>query len=458
MRIFEYKNGRLCEFNDPKPTKEKELQRTVERNLDRLFPDLYMIASEFRIGDKRLDTLAYDRHDRMFVIIEYKRRKGMEMSDQVSVYRDKVREYRDKCVLALMELDRSIQQADIAKSDIRLIFVKPGFTRQQIETLGNKPLVDLCEVRKFQDKLIVNQFGKESKRRSADHVKRARRHTRRNAQVSEPNQYLETDWLAGTYGGPKIPESTQNLYFDLKNAIREAFPPIQHMQKKLYAKFHLENGKTVFTVECFKHKLDLVYATNDVDLLPINDFVKDVSNVGHHGPGNHRSQLLRQSDISRALEYVGITYRQLADQDLKHRSRRAKSVDKPVQYSESDWLDGKYGTSAVAPQTRDLYFALKDAILDRFDLLEHRQKKMHSGFFIKDSGVQVCSAVCRKHSLYLTYAPKKKDLLTASEFITDLSGIGHWGAGNYRSQITEASDISRALGYLDLVYRDRTTS
>ena len=50
--------------------KEKQLQELIEENLESLF-NLDFVASEFTVGNFRLDTVAYDSDTKSFVIIEY---------------------------------------------------------------------------------------------------------------------------------------------------------------------------------------------------------------------------------------------------------------------------------------------------------------------------------------------------------------------------------------------------
>ncbi|MBR8748600.1 hypothetical protein IX317_000259 [Fusobacterium sp. DD29] len=53
---------------------EKDLQNFVEKNLDYLL-DLEFVESEFTIENYRLDSLAFDKENKSFVIIEYKKGK-----------------------------------------------------------------------------------------------------------------------------------------------------------------------------------------------------------------------------------------------------------------------------------------------------------------------------------------------------------------------------------------------
>ena len=60
---------------------EKELQLFVENNLEQLL-NLELIKSEFLIESYRIDTLAFDKENKSFVVIEYKRGSSYSVIDQ----------------------------------------------------------------------------------------------------------------------------------------------------------------------------------------------------------------------------------------------------------------------------------------------------------------------------------------------------------------------------------------
>ena len=66
-------------------TNEKEIQSIVESNLKAIF-DLEFIATEFPVNNFRLDTLAFDRENNSFVIIEYKNSHSYSVVDQGYTY------------------------------------------------------------------------------------------------------------------------------------------------------------------------------------------------------------------------------------------------------------------------------------------------------------------------------------------------------------------------------------
>lgn len=145
--------------------KEKELHRTVDSNLELVFQGLVLVKSKFKIGNKEIDTLAYDRTNDTFVIIEYKKAKGMEMADQVSVYNGMVKKYQADCVLALRDnLGLQVKKTDVKWNNTRMIFVKPDFSKQEIEVLNTEKMLDLCAIRKYPGGLVVHHLGAERKR------------------------------------------------------------------------------------------------------------------------------------------------------------------------------------------------------------------------------------------------------------------------------------------------------
>lgn len=70
MRIFSTKGTKLVEIIEKRFPLESEVQRLTEANLQELF-DLILVRSEFELHGLRIDTLAFDKESRAFVIIEY---------------------------------------------------------------------------------------------------------------------------------------------------------------------------------------------------------------------------------------------------------------------------------------------------------------------------------------------------------------------------------------------------
>ncbi|WP_229239388.1 hypothetical protein [Emticicia agri] len=81
-----YKIGQRLDFIKELSFKfEKDIQTLVEKNLKSLL-QLDFIRSEFSLNNFRIDTLAFDRETKAFVIIEYKRDKNFSVIDQGYAY------------------------------------------------------------------------------------------------------------------------------------------------------------------------------------------------------------------------------------------------------------------------------------------------------------------------------------------------------------------------------------
>ena len=440
MRIFATGKGGLEEIRKINFRNEREIQRTVEDNLALFFPGLELVKSECTIHNTRIDTLAFDKKAKAFVIIEYKTAKRSDIYSQGRSYHNVLRKNKERCVWLLSKKKNEfIDLQDVDWQKTRLIFVMPSFTARQIEASDSEDLLDikLYEIRKYPNQLTMSRVGVADDESDPD-----------PPEPSTSNTYSEADWLDGKYGGAKPTPQVRDLYFALKNDLVAKFQ-LDHVQQKRWASFRL-SGTQICSVVLRKHKLQITYSTTKKDLLPPNDFINDVSRVGRWGRGNYRSDIITKFDISRAIKYVDLVYNDIPG------SGRTRTTPKPVSnvYSEADWLAGKYGGPKLPQQTRDMYFTLKKSLLATFQL-EHVQQKRWASFRLKDG--EVCSVICQKGRLLITYRIKK-DFLPTNDFIEDVSGKRKWGTGDYRSIISTLSDISQALEYVDLVCKDKSGS
>ena len=85
MKLYSISNEILSELKDNPFKLEREIQRIFEANLP-LIADLEVVKSEFVIKDKRMDTLAFDKEAKSFVMIEFKRDKNSSVVDQGLTY------------------------------------------------------------------------------------------------------------------------------------------------------------------------------------------------------------------------------------------------------------------------------------------------------------------------------------------------------------------------------------
>jgi RecB family endonuclease NucS len=81
MQLFTLKDNQFLEIRQQDIQLEREIQRSIESNLQNLL-SLEFVSSEFMLRGFRIDTLAFDKETNAFVIIEYKKEKNFSVIDQ----------------------------------------------------------------------------------------------------------------------------------------------------------------------------------------------------------------------------------------------------------------------------------------------------------------------------------------------------------------------------------------
>ena len=71
MQLFQNNNLSLSELIEIPFKLERDIQQLFEKNLLQI-TGLEFVKSEFSIQNQRIDTLAFDRENNAFIIIEYK--------------------------------------------------------------------------------------------------------------------------------------------------------------------------------------------------------------------------------------------------------------------------------------------------------------------------------------------------------------------------------------------------
>lgn len=162
MRLFETGKGGLEEIQEIDFKLEGEIKRMVVDNFGLLFPGLELIASEFTIGNKRPDALAFDKRNKAFVILEYKKAKNSGVIDQAIVYHNRLNQNQNDCVMALMETrgdGKLVRPKAIDWQKTRLILVGSSFTKRQIEASDSEDRLELYEIHKYPNHLTVSRVG-----------------------------------------------------------------------------------------------------------------------------------------------------------------------------------------------------------------------------------------------------------------------------------------------------------
>jgi len=155
MNLYSVEENGLIEVLTISFANEKEIQTTVESNLQAIF-DLEFIATEFAVSNYRLDTLAYDKENNSFVIIEYKNTHSYSVVDQGYTYLSLLLDRKADFILQYVtKTGKKVGLNDIDWSLSRIIFVAPTFNAYQLGSVNFSDIpFELWEIKKYQNKTI----------------------------------------------------------------------------------------------------------------------------------------------------------------------------------------------------------------------------------------------------------------------------------------------------------------
>jgi predicted transport protein len=156
MSIYKLEESKLTEIKEKKIDLERDIQRLTEGNLQSVF-GLEFISTEYPLHSSRIDSLAFDKENNAFVIIEYKKDRNFSVIDQGYSYlalllnnkADFILEYNEK-------MKNSLKREDVDWSQSRVIFVSPSFTSYQRGAIDFRDLpIELWEVKLYDNNTIL---------------------------------------------------------------------------------------------------------------------------------------------------------------------------------------------------------------------------------------------------------------------------------------------------------------
>lgn len=245
-----------CNKNDIKLIKEiifkyeSDLQALIENNLEAIF-GLEFIDTEFPLKRLRIDTLAYDREAKSFVIIEYKRDKSISVIDQGFAYLALMLNNKAEFVLHYNErLNRSLKKNDIDWESAKVIFVANKFTSYQQKAIEFKDLpIELWEISRFENDLI--SFNQVKPAEAKESIKSVSKNNTIQSVSREVRTYSVEDHFKPGW------ERSLDIYDTLSQRICAIDERIEIKAVRAYIAFKIAL-KNVVTVHIQKSRLILV--------------------------------------------------------------------------------------------------------------------------------------------------------------------------------------------------------
>lgn len=300
MALFSNKDGVLQEIGEVPFKYEKGIQGLTEKNLKVLF-GLEYVRSEFELDGLRIDTLAFDRENNSFVIIEYKRDKNISVIDQGYAYLGLMLNNKAEFILEFNEKKKeNLKREDVDWSQSKVIFISPSFTTYQQKAVQFKDLAfELWEVTQYQNGVVLYEQIKPAER--TESIKTISGSNELVQKVSrEIKVYTEDDHLKNAS------EENRELYEKLKEKIMELGDNISIKPTKLYLAFKAKSN--FVDVEIQKKRLKIFLNLQSGELDDPRKIAKDVSNIGHWGNGDYEIHFSDANQLNYILDLVQQSY------------------------------------------------------------------------------------------------------------------------------------------------------
>lgn len=292
MTIYKLDDS-ILSYVDEKPFKlEKDIQNLCEQNLESLL-GLELVKSEFTVGNYRIDSLAYDKAQNSFVIIEYKRSDSRSVVDQGYAYLSTMLNNKADFVLEYNESRKTpLRKNNVEWSQSKVIFIAPSFNAYQKEAINFKDLpIELWEIKRYANNVV--SFVQINPINSTESINTIKRDNKAIEKVnSEIKVYSEKYHLDGK------PQEIIELYDNLKSYVLNFGDDVVIRAKKYYIGFIKKTNfcDIQFTRNNIKIYLNLKFGQ-------LNDPMKlarDVSKIGTTGNGDYEILLFSTEN----LEYI----------------------------------------------------------------------------------------------------------------------------------------------------------
>ncbi len=290
-------NGKIQKLAIDEFKLEKDLQKFVEENLEYLL-DLQLVESEFSIENYRLDSLAFDKENKSFVIIEYKKGNSYSVIDQGYSYLSTVLNNKAEVVLEYNErMKNTLRRDEIDWTQTKVIFISQSFNKYQKDSLNFKNLpIELYEVKRYEGGLISFENIKGDNNAEDINVI-SKMDTTIEAVSKEIKKYSIEDHTK---------ESTEEiieLFEELRERIELIFPDIKIEPKKLYIAFK-NDKKNLADFRLQKKQLKIWLNAKYGELDDFKKLATDVSKTGHWGNGDYQIQISDDKDIEYILSLI----------------------------------------------------------------------------------------------------------------------------------------------------------
>ena len=294
IKLFNIKNG-VKELESKTVNLEKELQTTIENNMD-IFFGVTFLKSEYETSNGgRMDSIGIDENN-CPVIFEYKRDVKDNVINQGLFYLDWLLDHKDSFKILLIEklgLEK-VNAMQIDWSAPRIICVAYDFTKYDEFAINQMTRnISLIRYRKFNDDLLMFEKVNENiAKQIIDEQK-----------ISKSNHYEDK---AFEVRYEESSEKIKKLYEELKDFVLRLGDDVSENRLKLYSAF--KKIKNIVCVEIFKDKLLLHIRLDPQTVIFEDGFSRNVTGIGHWGTGDVEVSIKNSEDIEKVKTLIERAY------------------------------------------------------------------------------------------------------------------------------------------------------
>lgn len=291
------KNNRLLKQSNFKL--EKDIQSFVEKHIPDILGEEYeFVCTEFSVGNFRIDTLAFNKETKSFILIEDKKVENKSLVDQGLTYLKLLKDRRADFILKYNEIKKTnynINDIDISQS--KVIFFSPYYNKYQIYSSDYQNIpFDLYKITKYEDDIVdIEKIEKTSKEKFNNEIFKELTKEDKN----EIKVYTEEDHLA------RACEALKETYEALKDKILE-LGDIDIDVKKVYIAF--KGRRNIVDIEVMQKKLIAFINVKKGTLNDPMNILSDISNIGHHGNGDYSFDIYKHDDIDMIIPFIKKSY------------------------------------------------------------------------------------------------------------------------------------------------------
>lgn len=285
--------------------REDVIHRMIEGDLPSFFPGMELVRRKPKIGDMEPDTLAFDRENRSFAIIEYKNVMDPGHVTQGHAYYRRLNERRGDVVQMHNECTGdALRREDVSWDETRVILISPEFDKYQRESAADLRQrhgvqIELHEIALYDGGVITLDWinGAYPTRRGAGRARGGKRGGRKSPGTGA---LTVDDHLRG--------KPSAGLYRMARDAIMAALPGVVEIPRKVYIGFcPADNNSPVCTIGVLKNELKLCYSIVSEGVIEPSGFVEH-SKKGKHGVGDYVSRIRSKGDIDSAVPLIRKVY------------------------------------------------------------------------------------------------------------------------------------------------------